>query len=238
MSAKLVVPGVYAISLGMVNVFLLDGEELVLIDAGVAGSESRILSAVRGIGRQPQDLKHILITHHHSDHVGSLLALQQATGAQIYMHEQDADAYSKGIMIRQVESSGGLFSQLAVASLNRQSARQPAKTVPPAHAQVDHRLAGEETLPLAGGLRVLHTPGHTSGHIAFLWPQHGGVLFAGDLASHMVRLGYSILYEDFAGGQRTLRELGSLEFEIACFAHGGPILSGAAEQFRKKFSAK
>lgn len=238
MSAKSVVPGVYTISLGMVNAFLLDCEELVLIDAGVAGSETRILSAVRGIGRQPQDLKHILITHHHSDHVGGLLALQQATGAQVYMHEQDAAAYRKGVLIRRVESSGGLFSRLAVASINREIARQSSQTAPPAHARVDHRLTGGETLPLAGGLRVLHTPGHTSGHVAFLWPQQGGVLFAGDLASHMTGLGYSILYEDFAGGRRTLRELGDLEFEVACFAHGGPILSGAAEQFRRKFGAK
>lgn len=238
MIAKPVVSGVYSISLGMVNVFLLDGDELTLIDAGTAGSAGRILAAVRELRRQPQDLKHILITHHHSDHVGALAELQQAAGAQVYMHEKDADAYLQGVALRRVEASGGLLSRLAVAALNRSAARRPAAPPSSALAAVSCRLTGGETLPLAGGLLALHTPGHTAGHLAFLWPRQGGVLFAGDLAARMAGLGFSILYEDFSLGRRTLSGLARLGFQTACFAHGRPIRSGAAEQFRRRFGGE
>jgi glyoxylase-like metal-dependent hydrolase (beta-lactamase superfamily II) len=91
-------------------------------------------------------------------------------------------------------------------------------------------------LPFAGGLQVIHAPGHTLGHIVLLWPHAGGVLFVGDAASHMLRLTCSPVYEDLARGQQTLLRLGSLTFQIACFAHGGPILHHADAQFRRCFS--
>ncbi|MCS7062234.1 MAG: MBL fold metallo-hydrolase, partial [Anaerolineae bacterium] len=78
-----------------------------------------------------------------------------------------------------------------------------------------------------------HTPGHSQGHVAFLWPHEGGVLFAGDIAAHIGRLGPSILYEDYAEGKRSLRRVSSLEFAIACFGHGAALLHNAQEHFRR-----
>jgi glyoxylase-like metal-dependent hydrolase (beta-lactamase superfamily II) len=236
MSVKQIVPGVYGVSLGMVNVFLLDAGELVLIDAGIAGAAGRILAAVREIGRRPQDLKHILVTHHHVDHVGSLAALQQASGAQVSMHALDAAAYQGGTAIRRMQSSGGLLSRLVVAAINRSAERSRPAAAPAALARIDNCLAGGETLPLAGGIQALHTPGHTAGHLAFLWPQQGGVLFAGDAAARWLRLGFSPLYEDFEQGRRALRALSSHRFETACFSHGAPLRPAADARFRRLWS--
>ncbi|MFD1734272.1 MBL fold metallo-hydrolase [Deinococcus malanensis] len=81
------VPGLHQLSLGIVNVFLLEHDSsLVLIDTGVAGSEDVILNAVRTLGHTPTDVHHIIVTHFHPDHSGSLAALKVVTGARVYMH--------------------------------------------------------------------------------------------------------------------------------------------------------
>src|SRR5215207_10195881 len=98
MTIKQLVPGVYAIPLGPVNAYLIDdsdpspdsGQSLTLIDTGIPGSAEQIMQAVRELGRQPADIRHILVTHCHPDHSGSLAALKAATGADTYMHAEDA----------------------------------------------------------------------------------------------------------------------------------------------------
>ena len=58
----------------------------------------------------------------------------------------------------------------------------------------------------------------------------GGLLILGDAASHMLKLGYSMLYEDFDENRRSLQSLAGQSFEHAAFSHGKPILGGAREQ--------
>ena len=92
---------------------------------------------------------------------------------------------------------------------------------------------GDE-LSLAGGLHVIHLPGHSAGQVGFLWPQHGGVLFAGDVATNMIRLRYPPIFEDLAEGRRSLARLGGLDFEVACFGHGKAIVGEAVAKFRQR----
>jgi len=98
---------------------------------------------------------------------------------------------------------------------------------------------GDE-VPAAGGIKAIHTPGHTAGHLAFLWPQNGGVLFAGDAAGNIFGLGPPIsalgamFTEDAAGAKESFRKLAALEFDIACFGHGRPIKGKAHAAFRRR----
>mgnify|MGYP000049352272 CR=1 FL=1 len=63
---ELVVPGVYQISLGFVNAFLLESDDgLILIDTGIPGSADKILGAISALGKQPADIHQILVTHLH-----------------------------------------------------------------------------------------------------------------------------------------------------------------------------
>jgi len=62
--------------------------------------------------------------------------------------------------------------------------------------------------------------------LAFLWPQHGGVLIVGDAAANVVRLGYPPVSEDLEEAKRSLAWLARLEFEVACFGHGKAIVGG------------
>lgn len=225
MALRQVVPNLYQGSLGFVNVYILDtGDGLALFDTGIPGSERKILNMLSELGKTPGDLRAILITHLHIDHVGALAALHKATGAPVYMHGLDADEYLTGNIMRPVEPSPGWINAFVVKAITRQPpTQQQLVTVP-----VSNKLSGGEIIEAAGGVKALHTPGHTAGHLAYLWPQHGGVLIAGDLASHMVSLGYSFLYENFHQGQQTIKEIASLPFEVACFAHGRPIRRNGA----------
>ena len=67
-----------------------------------------------------------------------------------------------------------------------------------------HEVSDGEVLPF-DGLRALHTPGHSAGHLALLLPREGGVLFVGDAASNVLRTGLGPLNEDVAESRRSLR---------------------------------
>jgi glyoxylase-like metal-dependent hydrolase (beta-lactamase superfamily II) len=230
MIAKPVVPGIYLISFGIVNTFLIDAGELTLIDAGVEGSERKILRAVEELGKRPSDLRHILITHLHADHTGGLAAIKKATGAKTYMHPLEAADYCKGITMRAIQPGKGLMGGLMTGIFSRGQNQRTAA------APIDQMLEDGQVLDFAGGLKVIHAPGHTKGQVVFLWPGQGGVLFLGDACSHLLRLGFSPIYEDREEGTQTLRMLAGLDFETACFSHGAPITPQASRQMEARFA--
>jgi glyoxylase-like metal-dependent hydrolase (beta-lactamase superfamily II) len=95
-------------------------------------------------------------------------------------------------------------------------------------------VADGEELPW-DGLLALRTPGHSAGHLALLLPRDGGVLFVGDAATNFGRLSWGPVYEDVAEGERSLRRLAALDFEVAAFAHGRTMRSGASARFRRRW---
>lgn len=229
---KQIAPDLYMLSLGFVNAFLLvDGADLTLVDTGFPSSARQILDAVRSLGRQPSDLRHILVTHCHVDHAGSLAELKRVTGATTVMHPLDAALVRSGQAWReQVEIAPGLEKKL----LYRLFIRNTPRTIPP--AVIDLEVNDGDILPITGGVRVVHIPGHTIGQVAYLWQRHGGVIFVADAAGNLVGLRLSINYENLQAGMESLVKLGRQSFEIACFGHGRAIVGGAAARFRRKWA--
>jgi glyoxylase-like metal-dependent hydrolase (beta-lactamase superfamily II) len=142
----------------------------------------------------------------------------------------DGSSYSKGGVMRPVEPSPGLITQLIVKNLNKRPSPSADHI-----AGIDKLISMDGEITGTGGLQAIHSPGHTAGHIAYFWPKHNGVLFVGDAASNMLHLGYSILYESFSQGQETLVKLGQMQFNTACFSHGKAIQSGASDRFKNTF---
>ncbi len=229
MEAEEIVSGVYGIgmAMGYVNAFLVIGEDgLVLVDSGLAGRLDTILGAVAGTGGQSADLKHILITHHHVDHIGSLAGLKEATGAKCYVHPADSP------IVRGEEPQPGpnpesLLGKLVGPIMSRMSSTPPATAV-------DVEVADGEELPLAGGIKAVHTPGHTPGHLSFLLPSKK-LLFVGDAAANMLRLGtpLGMFTADRQQAKESIRKLAGLEFDIACFGHGRVLKGEANLRFRR-----
>jgi glyoxylase-like metal-dependent hydrolase (beta-lactamase superfamily II) len=231
MALKQVVPGLYEISLGFVNAFLLAGADgLTLIDTGIGSSAPRIMAAVAELGKSPHDVRRIVLTHLHGDHVGSLAALKRLTGASAYMHPADAALVRRGIASRPTVAGPGLLGHLMHAAM----ALRPAATIEP--VEIEHTLNDGGEVPGTGGLCALATPGHTAGHLALLWPHDGGVMILGDAAARwMGRLSPAPIFEDMDEGMRSLRKIARQEFDAAVFGHGPAITAGASAQFRQRW---
>ncbi|MCH8052184.1 MAG: MBL fold metallo-hydrolase [Chloroflexi bacterium] len=223
-------PHIYAVPLGYVNAFMLEEENgLTLIDAGLRGNERKLWKAVREIGRKPSDVHHVLVTHHHADHVGSLAAVKKASGAEAYVHPLDAPVVA-GEKPRPAANRASIIGRL----LGRMILRLPANKPTPVPA--DHEINDGDELAIGGGVRVIHTPGHTAGHVSFFVERHGGVLFVGDAAANMMgRFGKPLLMftEDMDEVGKSMRKLAALEFDTACFGHGRVLKGKANLAFRR-----
>jgi len=228
---KEVLHNIHLLSLGGVNAFLIDHGKMTLIDTGYAGNGQKIFGYLEKIGKSPDDLENIIITHLHSDHCGSLAEIRERTDARVYMHEEDAQLIEKGISFReQLEITPGLIHKIVF----RLFVKGAPKTVTP--FKVDHLLKDNQTqLQIGKGFRIIRAPGHARGQIALLYEDHGGVLFAADTAGNMFGLGLAPFYEDYQQGLRDLRTLSENRFNHLLFGHGGPVLRNADEKFRKKF---
>lgn len=230
MSAQPVTEHVYRVESGDASVFIISQpESLVLIDAGFPGTMAFVDEAVRSLGRLPEDIKDVLITHCHPDHAGGLAEIKRATGARVWMHAADAALVRAGQSFRPYEVSPGAGNQAFVDEVIRHSPGTYEACA------IEREVLPAEDLPLAGGIKAIGAPGHTLGHLVFLWSGDEGVLFLGDAAKNVDGLVPCPIYEDFAEGLRSLRGLGKYEFSVACFAHGAPIVGGAASVFRQRW---
>src|SRR5215210_2906769 len=231
MALEQILPSLYRVPLKVVNTFVVDlGDDgLILVDTGTPDDAGPILDAVGELGREPTDVRHILVTHCHADHAGGLAELKKATAAPAYMHPTDATMVRVGRALRPLTPTPGPLNRAAFWLFLRNG----PKTLPA--TEVEHEVSDGEVLPFASGIRAVHVPGHCAGQLAFLWPRHGGVLFAADSAANVVGLRLAPVYEDLEEGKRSVKKLAGLDFEAACFGHGGAILTTASDRFRKAF---
>ncbi|HXG36145.1 MAG TPA: MBL fold metallo-hydrolase [Dehalococcoidia bacterium] len=222
-----IVPGVYAIRLGYVNAFIIVGDgEAAFVDSGLRGRKEKILGAAAAIGKQPGDFKHILITHHHGDHMGSLADLKEATEAIAYAHPADSPVV-RGEQRDPGPNPASRLGKLVWPLLTRSGAPRPAG--------VEVEVTDGQELAIAGGVLAVHTPGHTPGHLAYLLRRDGGILFAGDAAGNIFRLGMApfMFTRDVNQAKASIAKLAALEFETACFGHGRVLKGQANLKFRR-----
>jgi glyoxylase-like metal-dependent hydrolase (beta-lactamase superfamily II) len=211
------VPGVVA------NVYLLvDPGGLSLIDAGLPRQDAKILEYIASLGFAPQDLKHILITHADSDHVGGLAGLQAVTPARTYASPIEAEAIQAGRFSRPLKLEGWRKWLFQIST-------RIFRITP---GSVDEMLVEEQELPIWGGLRVLKTPGHTPGHLSY-YAFDTGVLFPGDSlrCQHdaiTVSRGANTWDEGLA--HRSALEQATLSARVVCAGHG-PVVQDAASKF-------
>jgi glyoxylase-like metal-dependent hydrolase (beta-lactamase superfamily II) len=102
---------------------------------------------------------------------------------------------------------------------------------------IDEPLSDGEILPIAGGIEVIHTPGHCAGHVALLW-RPGRMLFAGDVCTNLMGLGDPVGFESLDQGRASQRKLANLSFDAAGFGHGKAIARDASVQFHYKWGQK
>jgi len=227
MQPRRVVPGVHLLPFEVGQVYLWDwGGGLTVVDTSIAGSADAILAAVSACGRQPADIREILLTHYHDDHRGSAAALRAATGAQVIAHRADAP------VIRGDQAQ----TPPILTDFERPIFEAVTPLVPPAEFVVVDREVDDGDVTLGGG-RIVHVPGHTAGSIALLTPAPG-VLFTGDtLAEYGGSVILGVFNVDRAEAILSARKQAGLTFETACFGHGAPLASGADTRIRELVSS-
>jgi len=231
MTAKRVIQGVHIVPMGMANAFLIEGEEgLTLIDAGFPNKEAAVFEAIRGLGHSLHQLKHLIFTHAHPDHIGSAAAIVRDTGARTYMHPLDIPIAERGGPFRPMKPAPGLLGQVLCRLFFH-----PDECLDP--VAIDQPLTAEEILPIAGGFEIIETPGHCAGQVALLW-HPGRMLFAGDVGTNVMGLGDPVGFENLKEGRESQRKLASISFDAAGFGHGKPIVRDASARFRNKWGKK
>jgi glyoxylase-like metal-dependent hydrolase (beta-lactamase superfamily II) len=139
------------------NAFLVEGDDgLTLVDVGWAGAPAVLARALAALGRSVGDIRRIVITHAHPDHVRGLAGIRQRTDAEVLIHAADARWLQHGRV-----PAGGRHSHLGTA----------LDTLPLLHwtpVSPDGAVADGDIIAGGSGLRVIHTPGHTPGHIVLL----------------------------------------------------------------------
>ena len=214
-SALEIIPNVYQLNIGASNVIVVNEEELTVIDTGLPGSSPRIIEFLRSLGRSPEEINLIIVTHNHFDHVGGLVELRRLTRAKVAAHKADVDG-TEGCL-----PYPGMVRRLL--SVRPFSNLRPVFLLEP--DLVDIQLAGGEVLEPLGGLEVIHTPGHTPGSIS-LFSAQKRLLIVGDALNkrrQTLRLPPKMVSANQAQAMNSIRRMAQLDFDILCLGHGRPL---------------
>ena len=204
----------------------VDGDgSVTLVDTGLEKAPPRIVAGLEAIGKHPRDVVRILLTHVHPDHAGGAAEMQRLTGVPVQIHDDDRPSAVSGRIADPPDQTylvGRLFNRL------------PEAKFPP--FEPGDVLTDGQVLEVGGGLRVVHTPGHSPGHVSFLH-EDTRTLITGDSMFNVgllggLRVSPRALCADFALTRKTAHRLGELEYDVAAFTHGKEMRDNPREKIR------
>jgi len=199
-----IAPSVHAVNLLTATGFLVCEREMTLIDAGLRGSRRRLARYAGALGRSLDEVRRIIVTHAHPDHVGGVRELTRDNDAEVFMHPDDLAALR--ISLRDAWRGRDRHRLLAYIT------RGPHAATP---------LADGDEFPVIGGLRVIHTPGHTPGHVCLYAPRFK-LLFSGDMLEVVkgeLSFANRMWTIDMPAAQASVARLAALDVDTIAFSH-------------------
>ena len=243
MIALEVCAGVHAVEHAHTNCYLVEGDDgVTLVDAGFPSTWRLVVRALRMIGRDVGDVRGLVITHGHFDHVGFAMPVQQQLGIDVWAHPGDFPILAHPYRYRPQQPR--LLHPLAhPRSLPILGSMVAAGALRVPGVRADHPVQPGEPLPLPGRPQLIHTPGHTDGECVVLLSQRRA-LITGDalvtLDPYNGRRGPRIVApaatHDTEQARRSLLPLAELGVDHVLPGHGAMWSDGigeAVEQARR-----
>jgi glyoxylase-like metal-dependent hydrolase (beta-lactamase superfamily II) len=233
MLARDVAPGVHRIEDAFTNWYIVEADAgLTIVDSGVPASWESLVGAVSALGRGLADIRALVLTHAHFDHVGFAEQARTELGIPVYVHENDVPLTQHPWRYDHERPRAPYFATQPkalpiVATFLRHRAFWP----PPVGAVV--RYGDEGVLPVPGSPAIVATPGHTLGHCA-LHLADRDVVLAGDalvtLDPYTGRTGPRLVARaatvDSQRNRATLDALTATGASCVLTGHGEPWLGG------------
>lgn len=217
----------------IVNSYLVDeGGEVTIVDAGAPGLWRRVSEELAAMGRSLEDVRGIVLTHGHSDHIGYAERARRELGWRVLIHEADA-ALARGETKNPAKRSRLRVGPILTFAL--WAVRRGMLRVPPL---VEVSTFGDgATLDLPGAPRVILVPGHTPGSAALHLAGHDAVFVGDALATYTVTTGelgprIAPFSADYELARSSLARLEGLGAGLVLPGHGDAFTAGIDEAVR------
>ncbi|MGD0032693.1 MBL fold metallo-hydrolase [Paenibacillus illinoisensis] len=211
-------------------VMLRDEDGITLVDTGMIGQFAGLEAALNKEGVQLADVKRIILTHQDIDHIGNLGALLDAIpGLEVWAHA-DEIPYIKGEkpLIKFTPERRAMLPAPVLAQADQLLSQLP-------EIEISRVLEDGDMLPLQGGIQVIHTPGHTPGHICLYFRESEFLLAADELRvvdDELVGPAPPAT-PDMPEALRSLKRLTGLKLNKVLCYHGGEYTNEPSEYIAK-----
>lgn len=217
---------------GLVNAYLVEEQRgVTIVDAGAPGYWNALPAELEAMGRSLDDVKAVVLTHAHADHIGFAERIRRERGVPIRVHTDDVPLTKRPATPKWQGSLGFGALRFIAFAIGAGMLRTP-----PPILEVG-TFADGETIDVPGHPRVVHVPGHSPGSSALVLEQRG-VVFIGDafvtrdVLSGATGPRISPFNGDRAMAIASLSRLEHIGARIALPGHGEPWTGGLAEALR------
>jgi len=219
---------IYNVGYGLYNSFLLEEDgKLLLIDSGLPSKIKKLEENIRKLGFSPKDVRWMILTHIHTDHVGAAAWFQKEYGTQIIMHRNGREMAEKGT-----------FDSLKIVSPNKMMGNFAYKQVVWEFPAFSPDIVVDSTYDLSKegfNVQIQGVGGHTAGSVVVA---QGDRLFVGDLVRGALVSRHKPRIHFFAKDQTKvwdiLQQLAQQSYSVWYPGHGGAFKPTDIEKFLNK----